>query len=57
MLPFEIKLESDDVIAIVLIAACLILKVLGKDSIVDTTLLGIAAYYFGHKRLKIKRKK
>lgn len=47
-----IRLDADDVIAIILICGCLILMTLKIDHFVSGILLAIVSYYFGHKRLK-----
>jgi len=43
------KLEAIDIIAIVFIVGCIVLKALGKDSWVDYILIGVSSYYFGKK--------
>lgn len=49
----SIKFTPADIIAICLIVSGTILKALHIDSIVDTTLIAITAFYFG---TKIKNK-
>jgi hypothetical protein len=43
------KINSTDVLALVLIVGGLILKGFGVDGVIDSILIAIASLYFGHK--------
>jgi hypothetical protein len=49
MLKFLNKLEPTDLIAMILISGCLILKWHGADGYVSMTVTMIVGYYFGKK--------
>jgi len=39
--------KPKNVICIIIIAGCLILKALGRDTVIDTILIAAASFYFG----------
>uniref|UniRef100_A0A6M3XVV5 Uncharacterized protein n=1 Tax=viral metagenome TaxID=1070528 RepID=A0A6M3XVV5_9ZZZZ len=41
------KWQPKDVIACIIIVACFVLLILGKDSVVTWTLLGVVGAYYG----------
>ena len=41
------KWKPQDVIAVIIIVACFVLLIMGRDSVVTYTLLGVVGLYYG----------
>ena len=57
MCKVDINLRPADIIALVAIVGCFVLMYFEINGTVSVVLLGISAYYFGHRRIEIKETK